>query len=177
MMQRSSQSPSILRHSVRACSCTSARDLTLSLVTRRHSVMACRCASAQDLTLSPVTRQHSVRACCCASAQDLTLSPASSTFSKNMLLCLRSRPDSVNLVYHFPFVSVAFSYWRSCFCIKIHRHRFHVPWFPTLLLCILFTISRCQLSIKSFNHLSIVGICLPTLFYCLSRWLTVVPRF
>jgi len=38
------------------------------------------------------------------------------------------------------------------------------------LMVISVSVSRCQLSIKSFNRLSIVGICLATLFYCLSRY-------
>ena len=37
------------------------------------------------------------------------------------------------------------------------------------LMCISISVSSCQFSIKSFNHLSIVGICLDTLFYYLSR--------
>ena len=121
------------------------------------------CTSAQDLTLSPVTYWHSVRAC----PQDLTLLPASSTFSENMPLCLGSRPVSINLVYYLLFISITFSYWFFCFCIKMHYHHCPILCFPTVLLCILFTVSHCQLHIKLFNHLSIVGICLTMLFYCL----------
>ncbi len=42
------------------------------------------------------------------------------------------------------------------------------------------SVSRCQLSIKSFDHISIVGICLATLLYPLFRFfvsLTIVSRF
>ena len=42
------------------------------------------------------------------------------------------------------------------------------------------SVSRCQLSIKSFNHISIVGICLATLLYPLFHFsvsLTIVSRF
>ena len=43
------------------------------------------------------------------------------------------------------------------------------------LMVISVSVSRCQLGVKSFNHLSIVGICLATLIYRLPRCFVSLP--
>jgi len=90
----------------------------------------------------------------------------------------RSVPSSLTVVFFCHNVELSIKIIRSCLVRRI--------WFMLLchvvvssLLVIPVNVSRCQLSLKLFNHLSIVGICLATLFYRLPRFvlLTIVSRF
>ena len=106
----------------------------------------------------------------------------SSSYCRFMVILVspshRSVPSSLTVVFFCHNVELSIKIIRSCLVRRI--------WFMLLchvvvssLLVIPVNVSRCQLSLKLFNHLSIVGICLATLFYRLSRFvlLTIVSRF
>ena len=69
---------------------------------------------------------------------------------------------------------IIWSYPVHGICFVLFRH------VVSSLMVISVSVSRCQLRVKWFNHLSIVGICLTTLFCPLSRCfvaLAIVSRF
>ena len=171
MMQRPPQSPRRIRY---------------SSVKRRHSGWVCRCASAQDLTLSiPLFPAFRLVLCYVAIlsliawcrlmhvvCRDISVYgysclffPSSRRVINGRFLC-HNVELSVKIIWSSPVHGIWFLLFR------------HVV--VSLLMVISVSVSRCQLSIKSFNHISIVGICLATLLYPLFHFsvsLTIVSRF